>query len=56
LKKLYKEKLRNLYSLPSVIRMIGSKRITSMHVASMVEKGNAYRILVGKTRRKYTTR
>jgi hypothetical protein len=34
-----------LYSSPNIIRTIKSRR---MHVASMAEKRNAYRILVGK--------
>jgi hypothetical protein len=38
-----------LYSLPDIIRMIKSRRMTWVgHVAQMVEKWNAYRILVGK--------
>jgi hypothetical protein len=48
-RKLYNEELHNLYSLPSVIRMIKSKEdeITG-YVAQMGAKSNAYRILVGK--------
>jgi hypothetical protein len=48
-KKLHIEELHNLYSSPSIIRMI--KSITMKwtgHVARMGEKRNAYRILVGK--------
>jgi hypothetical protein len=45
--KLHNEKLHNLYSSPSIIRMIKSRRmIWAGHVARMGEK-NAYRILVG---------
>jgi hypothetical protein len=38
-----------LYSSPSIIRIIKSRRIRwAGHVARMGEKRNAYRILVGK--------
>jgi hypothetical protein len=38
-----------LYSSPSIIRIIKSRRIRwAGHVARMGEKKNAYRILVGK--------
>jgi hypothetical protein len=48
-KKLHKEELHNLYSLPSIIRIIKSRRIRlSGHEARMGEKRNAYRLLVGK--------
>jgi hypothetical protein len=48
-RKLHKEELHNLYSSPSVIRMIKSRRMRWIeHVARMREKRNAYRILVGK--------
>jgi hypothetical protein len=43
------EELRDLYSSPSVIRMIKSRRMRwAGHVARMGEKRNAYRLLVGK--------
>jgi hypothetical protein len=46
--KLRNEELHNLYSSPSIIRMIKSRRMRwSGHVAQMGEKRNAYRILVG---------
>jgi hypothetical protein len=46
---LYNEELHNLYSSPSIIRMIKSRRMSLIeHVARMEEKRNAYRILVGK--------
>jgi hypothetical protein len=52
-RKLHNEKLRDLYSSPSIIRMIMSRRMRwEGHVAGMGEKRNAYRILVGKVRRK----
>jgi hypothetical protein len=41
--------LHNLYSSPSIIKMIKSRRIRwAGHVARMGEKRNADRILVGK--------
>jgi hypothetical protein len=49
---LYSEKkyLHNLYSLPSTIRMIKSRRMEwTNHVARKVVKRNKYRILVGKS-------
>jgi hypothetical protein len=45
-RKLHNEELHNLYSSPSIIRMIKSRRMRG-HVARMGEKRNAYRILVG---------
>jgi hypothetical protein len=48
-RKLHNEELHSLYSSPSIIRMIKSRRIKwAGHVERMVEKRNAYRILVGK--------
>jgi hypothetical protein len=48
-RKLHNEELHNLYSSPSIIRIIKSRRMTCAgHVARMEEKRNAYRILVGK--------
>jgi hypothetical protein len=41
--------LHDLYSLPSIIRMIKFRKIRwAGHVARMGEKMNAYRLLVGK--------
>jgi hypothetical protein len=38
-----------LYSLPSIIRIIKSRRMRwAVHVARIGEKRNAYRLLVGK--------
>jgi hypothetical protein len=52
-KKLLKEELHDLYSSPSIIRMIKLRRMRWMgHVARMGEKRNAYRLLVGKRERK----
>jgi hypothetical protein len=46
--KLYNEELRDLYSSPSIIRIIKSRRIRwAGHVARMQEKRNACRLLVG---------
>jgi hypothetical protein len=48
-RKLRNEELRDLYSSPSIIRKIKSRRmIWAGHVARMGEKRNAYRVLVGK--------
>jgi hypothetical protein len=48
-RKLHNEELRDLYSSPSIIRIIKSRRTRwSGHVARMGEKRNAYRLLVGK--------
>jgi hypothetical protein len=48
-RKLHNEELRDLYSLPSIIRIIKSRRMRwASHVARMGEKRNAYRLLVGK--------
>jgi hypothetical protein len=48
-RKLRNEELHNLYSSPSIIRMIKSKRMRwSGHVARMEKPRNAYRILMGK--------
>jgi hypothetical protein len=47
-KKLYNEVLHDLYSLPSINRIIKSSSMRrSGHVAG-IEKRNAYRLLVGK--------
>jgi hypothetical protein len=48
-RKLHNEELRDLYSSPSLIRIIKSRRMRWVgHVARMWEKRNAYRLLVGK--------
>jgi hypothetical protein len=45
--KLHNEELRDLYSSPSIIRIIKSRRMRwASHVARMGEKRNAYRLLV----------
>jgi hypothetical protein len=48
-RKLYNEKLHNLYSSPSIIRVIKSSRMRwTGYVVQMGKRRNAYRILVGK--------
>jgi hypothetical protein len=48
-RKLHYEELHNLYSSPSIIRMMKSRRMRwAGHVARMGVKRNAYRILLGK--------
>jgi hypothetical protein len=48
-RKLHHEELHNLYSSPSIIRVIKTRRMRwAGHVVRMGEKRNAYRILVGK--------
>jgi hypothetical protein len=48
-KNLHNEELRDLYSSPSIIRIIKSRRMRwEGNVARMGEKINAYRLLVGK--------
>jgi hypothetical protein len=47
-RKLHNEEIHNLYSSPSIPRMIKSRRMRwTGHVTRMEEKRNAYRILVG---------
>jgi hypothetical protein len=47
-RKLHNEELRDLYSSPSIIRIIKSRRMRwAGHVAQM-EKSNAYKLLVGR--------
>jgi hypothetical protein len=49
LRKLHNEELHNLYSSPSIIKIINSRRMRwAGHVARMGEKRNVYRLLVGK--------
>jgi hypothetical protein len=48
-RELHNEELRDLYSSPSIIGIIKSRRMRWVgHVARMGEKRNAYRLLAGK--------
>jgi hypothetical protein len=48
-RKLHNEELRDLYSSPSIVGIIKSRRMRwTRHVARMGEKRNANRLLVGK--------
>jgi hypothetical protein len=48
-RKLHNKELHDLYSSPSIIRVIKSRKMRwAEHVAQMGEKRNAYRLLVGK--------
>jgi hypothetical protein len=48
-RKLHNKELRDLYSSPSIIRIIKSRRMRWVgHVARIEEKRKAYRVLVGK--------
>jgi hypothetical protein len=50
---MHNEELCDLYSSPSIIRIIKSSRMRwAGHVAQMREKRKAYRLLVGKPRGK----
>jgi hypothetical protein len=52
-RKLHNEELHNLYSSPSIIRIMKSRRMRwAGHVARMGEKRNVHRLLVGKPERK----
>jgi hypothetical protein len=49
-RKVLNEELHDLYSLPSMIRVIKLRRMRwARHVARIGEMRNAYRLLVGKT-------
>jgi hypothetical protein len=52
-RKLHNEELHDLYSSPSIIKIIKSRRMGwAGHVARMGEKRNVYRLLVGEPERK----
>jgi hypothetical protein len=52
-RKLHYEELPNLYTSPSIIRIIKSRRMRwAGHVARMGEKRSVYRLLVGKPKGK----
>jgi hypothetical protein len=56
-RKLSNEEVDNLYSLPSIIKMIESSRMRCAgHVTSMVEKRYAYMLSVGKPEGKRSLR
>jgi hypothetical protein len=56
-RKLHNEELHNLYSSPSIIRIIKSRRMWwAGHVTRMGEKRNVYILLVGKPEGKITLR
>jgi hypothetical protein len=56
-RKLHNEELHNLYSWPSIIRVIKSRKMRwAGHVEYVGEKRNAYRIFDGKVRGKEITR
>jgi hypothetical protein len=56
-RQLHNEELHNLYSSPSIIRLIKLRRMWwAGHVARMEEKRNVYRLVVGNPERKKTTR
>jgi hypothetical protein len=53
-RKLHNKELHDLYSSPSIIRIIKSRRMRwSEHVARMRKKRKAYRLLVGKPRHRW---
>ena len=48
-RKLHNEELRDLYSLPNIVRVVKSRRMGwAGHVARMVEGRGVHRVLVGK--------
>ena len=48
-RKLHNEELRDLYSLPNIVRVVKSRRIRwAGHVTGMGEDGGVHRVLVGK--------
>jgi hypothetical protein len=48
-RKLHNEELRDLYSSPSIIRIIKARGVRwAGHVALMGDKRNAYRLVLGK--------
>jgi len=48
-RKLHNEELRDLYSLPNIVRMVKSRRMRwAVHVARMGEGRGVHRVLVGK--------
>jgi len=52
-KKLHNEELRDLYSLPNIVRVVKLRRMRwAGHVALMGEGRDVHRVLVGKPERK----
>jgi len=48
-RKLHNEELRDLYSLPSIVRVVKSKRMRwAGHVARMGERRGVHKVLMGK--------
>ena len=48
-RKLHKEALRDLYTLPNIVRVVKSRRMRSAgHVVRMGERRGVHRILMGK--------
>jgi len=48
-RKLYNEELRDLYSLPNIVRVVKSRRMRWVgHVARMAEGRGVQKVLVGK--------
>jgi hypothetical protein len=52
-RKLHNEELKDLYSLPNIVRVVKSRRMRwTGHVACMGEDRGVYRVLVGKPKGK----
>ena len=52
-RKLHNEELNDLYSLPSIVRVVKSRRMRWVgHVARMEEDGGVHRVLLGKPEEK----
>ena len=48
-RELHKEELRDLYSIPNIVRVVKSRRMRwAGHVARMEEGRGVHRVLVGK--------
>jgi hypothetical protein len=48
-RKLHNEEMNNLYSLPNIVRVVKSRRMSWVgHVARMEEERGLHRVLVGK--------
>ena len=47
-RKLYNEELRDLYSLPNIVRVVKSRMRWAGHMAHMGEGRGVHRVLVGK--------